>query len=154
ADRDDQVLLAHAVRERDVVDVEAVHDVEEVVGGEPFGDRLVDHRLHVRRDDRQGEAARPELDRRVAFGAALDAAFARQEQDVVVVEDFHAALAAKFYAAGRALPGRGLCRASSGGRAAGNGGAGSGISTACVPTSGAPMSYRPIDPRAARPMPA
>jgi hypothetical protein len=89
ADRDDEVLLAHPPGERDVIDVEAVHDVEEAIGGEPLGDRLVDHRPHVRRHDRQGEAARPELDRGVAFGAALDAAFARQEQDVVVIEDFH-----------------------------------------------------------------
>src|SRR6185369_12902910 len=35
------------------------------------------------------EAAAAELGRGVAFGAALHAALARQQQDVVVVEDFH-----------------------------------------------------------------
>ena len=36
-----------------------------------------------------GEAMRAELLRRVTLAAALDAALAGQEQDVVVVEDFH-----------------------------------------------------------------
>ena len=34
-------------------------------------------------------AAAAELDRGVAFGPAVDAALARQQQDVVVVEDLH-----------------------------------------------------------------
>ena len=46
------------LREGDVVDVEAVHHVEVAVRRQPLGDRLVDHRLHVRRHHRQREAAR------------------------------------------------------------------------------------------------
>jgi hypothetical protein len=47
--------------------------------------------LHVRGHHRQREAMRAELLRGVALGAALDAALARQQEDVVVVEDFHGA---------------------------------------------------------------
>ena len=88
-DRHEQALVAHATRVGDVVQVEAVHHVEVAVRREPLRDRLVDHRLHVGRHDRQLEAAAARTRPRVAFAAAVDAALARQQQDVVVVEDFH-----------------------------------------------------------------
>jgi hypothetical protein len=85
-----QAPVAHPPRIGKAVEVEAVHHVEVAVGGQPRADRLVDHRLHVGRNDRQLEAAPAEFGRGVAFAAALNAALARQQQDVVVVEYFHA----------------------------------------------------------------
>ncbi len=90
ADRDEEAALAHALRIAHVVEVEAVHHVEVAVGRQPFADRLVDDGLHVRRHHRQLEAAAAEFHRGVALAAAFHAAFARQQEDVVVVEDFHA----------------------------------------------------------------
>ena len=91
ADRDEQAAFAHALGEGHVVDLEAVHHVEVVVGGQPLRDRLVEHRLHVGRHHRQREAPPAEFHRGIALAAAFDAALARQQEDVVVVEDFHEA---------------------------------------------------------------
>ena len=89
ADGDEQAQVAHALRIGHVVEVEAMHHVEVAVGRQPLADRFIDHRLHVGRHDRQCEPTPAEFHRGVAFAAAFHAAFARQQQDVVVVEDFH-----------------------------------------------------------------
>ena len=53
------------------------------------GDALVEHGFHVGWHHRQLEAARAQLHRGVALGAAFHTALARQQQDVVVVKNFH-----------------------------------------------------------------
>ncbi|MPN52991.1 hypothetical protein SDC9_200654 [bioreactor metagenome] len=88
-DRCEAALGLHVLDELDVVQIEAVHDVEVAVLGQPGADFFIDHRLHVGGHDRQAEAAAAQFDAGVAFRAALHAALARQQKDVVVVEDFH-----------------------------------------------------------------
>jgi hypothetical protein len=79
----------HVFDELDVVQVKAVHHVEVAVLRHPGADLLVDHRLHVGRHHRDAKAAPAQRGAGVAFRTAFHAAFARQQQDVVVVEDFH-----------------------------------------------------------------
>jgi hypothetical protein len=81
--------LAHLAGEGHVVQVEAVHHVEVAVGGQPGGNALVEHRLHVGRHGGQLEAAAAELHAGVALRTAFHAALAWQQQNVVVVEDVH-----------------------------------------------------------------
>ncbi|MNT51881.1 hypothetical protein D3C72_1888690 [compost metagenome] len=88
-DRGEHALALHVLHELDVVQVEAVHHVEVAVLREPQADRLVDHRFHVGRHHRQAEGALAQRDAGVAFRAAFHAAFARQQKDVVVIEDLH-----------------------------------------------------------------
>jgi len=88
-DRGVQALRLHGLGEGHVVDVKAVHHVEVAVLRQEFADLLVQHGLHVGGHDGQAEGAAPQLHAGVAFRAAFHAALAGQQQDVVVVEDFH-----------------------------------------------------------------
>jgi hypothetical protein len=72
-----------------VVQVEAVHDVEVAVGASQAQMDFVHHRLHVGGTTGSEAPAAEFCHAGVAFRAAFHAALARQQQDVVVVEDFH-----------------------------------------------------------------
>lgn len=88
-DRGVQALRLHVLGELDVVDVKTVHHVEVTVLRQILADLLVQHGLHVGRHDRQSESAATQLYAGVALRATFHAALAGQQQDVVVVEDFH-----------------------------------------------------------------
>ena len=90
-DRGVQASCGHALHKFEVVKVKAVHHVKVAGLGQPDADVLTDHGLHVGWHHWQPEAARPELDAGVALRAAVHTAFARQQQDVVVVKDVHGA---------------------------------------------------------------
>ena len=66
-----------------------MHHIKVAVLGQPFANGLIDHRLHIGRHHRQAKAVLAQRDAGVAFRTALHAALARQQKDVVVVENFH-----------------------------------------------------------------
>jgi hypothetical protein len=66
-----------------------VHHIKVAVSGKPQADRLVHHGLHVGGHHWQAEFAATKLYAGIAFGAAFHPALARQQQNVVVVENFH-----------------------------------------------------------------
>jgi hypothetical protein len=82
-------LGMHVLDELEVVEVEAVHHVEVTVLRQPGADGLVDHRFHVGRHRRNAEAAAAEGDAGIALRTAFHHAFAREQEDVVVVENLH-----------------------------------------------------------------
>jgi hypothetical protein len=84
-----QAACHHVAHEDQVVEVEAVHHIEVTVLRQPDADRFVDHGFHVGRHHRDAEPPPAELGAGITFRTALDAALARQQQDVLVVEYFH-----------------------------------------------------------------
>ncbi|OIQ71126.1 hypothetical protein GALL_472580 [mine drainage metagenome] len=88
-DRGVQAARFHVLGKQHVVQIKAVHDVEVAVLRQPDAQRLIDHGLHVGGNDRDAKSPRPQLDTGIAFRAAVHAALAGQQQNVVVVKDFH-----------------------------------------------------------------
>ncbi len=91
-DRDEQIGIAHLAGEGRHVHIEAVHHIKVAIGRQPATDVGVDHGFHIGRHHRQAKAPPAKLGRRVALAAALHPALARQQQNVVVVEDVHHSL--------------------------------------------------------------
>ena len=87
--RGEQALGLHVAGEHQVVQVKPVHHVKVAVLRQPFANRLVHHGFHVGGHHWQPELAPPQFYARVAFRAALHPAFAGQQEDVVVVKNFH-----------------------------------------------------------------
>ena len=79
----------HVAHKLHVVQVKAVHHVEVTVLCHPHAKLFVDDCFHVGRHDRQAKRPATELHAGIALCAALHAALARQQKNVVVVKDFH-----------------------------------------------------------------
>ena len=84
-----QVFGVHLLDELHVVQIKAVHHVKVAIARQPFADGLVHHGFHVGGYYRQAEFAAAQLDAGIAFRTALHPAFAGQQEDVVVVKNFH-----------------------------------------------------------------
>ena len=65
-----------------------MHHVEVAAGGQVLGD-AASTTVFMFPAPPAARTERTEFDRGVAFGAAFNPALARQQQDVVVVKDFH-----------------------------------------------------------------
>ncbi|MDT4855129.1 hypothetical protein FQZ97_894700 [compost metagenome] len=88
-DRSVDTRAVHVAHELHVVQIEAVHHIEVAVLGHPEADLLIHHGPHVGGHHRQAEFAATQLHAGVAFRAAFHAALAREQQNIVVVKNFH-----------------------------------------------------------------
>ena len=88
-DRGIQALGLHVFNKLDVVQVKAVHHIKVAVLRQPDADGLIHHRLHIGRHDGQAEFASTEFHTGITFRAAVHAALAGQQQNIVVVKNFH-----------------------------------------------------------------
>ena len=79
----------HVAYKSQVIQVKAMHDIKIAMPGQPLANGLIHHRFHVCRHHRNAETAGAKFHAGIALTAAFDMAFARQEQDIVVVEYLH-----------------------------------------------------------------
>jgi hypothetical protein len=66
-----------------------VHHVKVIVLRHPQADAFIHHGFHVGGYDGQAKLAATEFNTCIAFRAAFHAALAWQQQDVVVIKNFH-----------------------------------------------------------------
>ena len=82
-------LALHGFDESQVVEIKAVHDIKIAMAGEPGADAFIDDGLHVGGYHRDAKAAATELHTGIAFGPAVHTALAGQQQNIVVIKNFH-----------------------------------------------------------------
>ena len=91
-------LCLHGHHKCQIVQVKTVHDIKIAIFGHPDANVLVDHCFHVGWYHRDAKVAPAQLHTCIAFRPAVNPAFAGQQQNVVVIKNFHGVLILDGYA--------------------------------------------------------